>query len=489
MNHRGAWLPKLLTNSWKAHTSLPRVSSNYAGPLAFFWWQAPAAPADSAELAPASSGQTAPEAAPSAKAPADPQQAEQTAEKLTLGEEVLAVWTKRDALLDSKGLCCSPLEVAPVELVRLERELIRMEFLARSVSEITRPMFRRQLQRIESEIEALSRQAHTGRKPAHALTAEQRADLASRVHSIAMRTQLGTGDDEETKRLTQLSAQLLAAAEAGDWTRFQSVAGSLSVSDRNLEELGWAGQLAVLDQNISSDLKLRSYQVRAFAAELVASAWQAFPWIHDDLQSADRMRLSAERILIDGFISGTEIEVRNLLDRAASEYLRLQAEVGTLNRAASSLEIATTRLPAFIEWTRLVSLESRGPAPRFEELLRLAELCREVRGYLQNRNAGELPQLAKAAEELERLKNSLSERTRLRELGDFISKPHLPGEPRQWEALLQTPLLRADERAILWNLIDERELDFSSIAIPSLKTEVGLKPRPFTTAEQHALDT
>ena len=349
-------------------------------------------------------------------------------------------------------------------------------------------MFLRQLQRIDTRLDELAIAARAGRKPSLWMSDSQRTELASRVHSVAMRQQFGNPEDSDTKRLATLTAQLRSAAKSDDWKTFQSLAVSIASSDQKFEELRWAFRISSLDDQINTDLKLRSFEISALSTEVVASAWQAFPWVEEELHSAERLRLSAERILIDGLISGSETELGNLFDRAASEFVRIQSKVTKLNRAASNLELATVRLPAYIEWARLVSLESRGPTPSLAELLRMAKLCEQLRGYLQNQDAAEFTQLAKVAEDLERLNKSFTLRTRSETLTEFISKPHLPGEPKQWESLLQTPLVRAKERAVLWSLLEDRVFDFASVSRPSLKTELGLKPRAFTITEQRELD-
>ena len=423
----------------------------------------------------------------------------------TPGELLAQAWQMRDDLESPSGDEPRPLDYAPQTWHEFQQWLFAEEQLYRAGAMSDPKELAAGLKKL------LPRMAAIPAPPP--LDKDDPPDYAARISQL--RPTLPSGVDSpwslamaqyfSIRSRVPLPSEQAAAAVAidrfttdGSAAEFAAWEKKLSPALDRFSEVRWARQLARLP-GLEWTTVQRALSARRLAEQVVTIAPAALPWIHERIESADRLRLSAERLLTDDIGIDRQPNANRLLRQATDLYHEAADDVAVVSGAMQLRRDLLNRLPYYLDWRQAAGWEPLADAPKDGDLsaliAKLAELDRVLAaGWRQA--VGRQPTAADqspVAEQIEQINKLAAELASLADriesgLGDSNidgltgSAPGAAAGPRI-EAFLSTPLVGAESRQRL--LAAAAEVDGKqAVAFRPLKAEISFEPPPTVTADR-----
>ncbi len=328
------------------------------------------------------------------------------------------------------------------------------------------------------------------------LDEDKPADLAARMAAFAPRLPAGVENP------ASLAMAQLFAERGGEALSSEAASASQAIDrfsrDGTLAELSaWVAKLnpdldrfaeVRLARAISktSGLDWPAVQLAISAERLgqqvVAIDPAILPWIQHRVESADRLRLAGERVLLDGIGADRGERGSALLRQAIDIYTQAADDAAVVGGAMQLQNDLLNRAPYYVAWFEPVVLTPSPDAPRPAELLELLSRLEALSSALDSADPARLDELRNLASQLtplvEQVESGMGDNT----IASLASRGPI-GRVGRIEALLSTPLPSADARSSLLMALSDADGRLAKSYRP-VHVPAAIEPPPVITPEQ-----
>lgn len=356
-----------------------------------------------------------------------------------LAQAMIEAWQLRDEQNRAIGLRPRPVDVAPhrwrvleTRLLGLERESLAGNFanpknLGRRLRAVVASL--RRPDAAEGPEDILL--AGTRRKP---LDVELELGPRSLALAAAIAERNGkTLPADLATAVEKLDALAAGPAKEAFWKWVDALPASYAV----YLELQWARQLRSMP-DIGPRLRQEALEVCWLGERVAARCMSAQPWVASTIEAGDRMRLIAERDLLDPGSLRNERQLSSSLEQAAQDYRRAARQLEIANRAWRLEHDLLDRVVDYVRWFSLAPVGSSAPAPSSESIEQLLDGLSELVQQLRAIEPSSLERIEQLSGRLENLQAKIESDTQPAFVASLVDE----GRPAPWDAglLLSTPL-------------------------------------------------
>gem|GEM_PF-3914180 len=221
--------------------------------------------------------------------------------------------------------------------------------------------------------------------------------------------------------------------------------GQIQVPLSNYIELHVARQLLQIPE-IDWELLQLALEVRRRGEQAACLHGWWIPAIRQQLEQADRLRIGAERLLLDQIDENRAEQAERLLRESLAVCQAAADDARFVQKVEQTLHDLVYRLRNNIDWRQACQGQSESDGPQFQDLMNLMSATATMCIELERPGSLPLPELRKEFDRLQRLNEIVNSGRQPRIVQSLTTLPVMPGDANRIETLLSTPLPTAASR-------------------------------------------